>query len=597
MRYWLHLLRAALFRRLPEDPLDGKTSKGDFTSLGLLKPYLKRHLKSVVVGVVIILGNALLAFPMPLINRALVDKVILGRRLDLLLWVVLAIVVVKVLGSAASMAQTYIFTRLQNDVSLDLQRNLLDHIMELPKAFFDDKEVGYLMSRVSNDAQGITWFFSQTMVNILSNVLRFIGAAVFLFLLEWRLAMITILALPLLAVIVRFFSPHIRALSHQGMEQHANVMSRFQETLSSIPLIKAFTTEQKESERVVEELKTSQRIYLEQNVAWSAISSIFSLVPDIAKGVALILGVIWIINGEWTPGSLLAFISYLGYVFGPAMSLANVNIELQDSIAALDRVSVLMQAVPEDKGGGLKVEHLRGQVKFDQVYFSYNASQKVLEDISFEVNPGEHIALVGASGVGKTTIISLLLRFYKPTSGVILFDGIPAEDYNLNSLRQRLGYVSQSTQILAGTLREIMSYGNPRVTEEELVQAARVAGLYDMIHDLPQGFDTRVAEKGMNLSEGQKQRISIARALIKDPDILIMDEPTSALDSPVEKSIFDSLPRQVLGKTLLVAAHSVSTIRRADRVLVLKEGRISGFDTHTALMATDAYYRSIMDAM
>lgn len=596
IRHWFELLRSGFSHRTPADPLDGEISRGSFSNLSILKPYLQRHKSSVAAGAAVILAAALLSFPMPMLTRFLVDNVILGKRLDLLLWVVLAIVAVRLFSSAAGMAETYIFTRLQNDISLDLQRNLLDHTMELPKAFFDDKEVGYLMSRVSHDAQGITWFFSQTTLNILSNIIRLIGGSVFLFFLEWRLALVSMLVLPLLVLVVRVFSGRMRALSHQGMEQWAQVSSRFQETLSSIPLIKAFSTEKKESERVMGELKASQRINLEQNVAWSLISSVFSIVPDIAKGVSLILGVIWIINSEWTLGSLLAFISYLGYVFGPAMSLANVNIELQNSLAALDRVSVLLNAVPEDKGGGLEVAHLRGEVSFERVDFAYNNTQKVLEDLTFEVKPGENIAIVGASGVGKTTLISLLLRFYKPTGGVIRFDGVEAGEYDLQSLRRRLGYVSQSTQMMAGTIREILNYGSEGATEEQLLHAAQVAGIADFILGLPGKFDSPVGEKGVNLSEGQKQRLSIARALIKDPDILIMDEPTAALDSIVERSIFDALPEEVKNKTLFIAAHRLSTIKRADRIIVLEDKHLVGFGTHEELISSDAYYRSLMDA-
>lgn len=595
MRHWFELLSSGFSRQPTEDPLSGETSKGSLSSLKVLKPYLKKHYKLVLSGILIIFLVSLLAFPTPLVNRFLIDDVIMAKRLDLLVWVVAALVVIKIGSGATSMAQTYIFTKLQNDVSIDLQRNLLDHLLELPKAFFDEEETGYLMSRVSMDAQGITWFFSQTTVNIISNVLRLIGGAAFLFWLEWRLALISLLILPLLVLVIRVFSSRIHALSHRGMEQRANVNSRLQETLSSIPLIKAFTSEEKESQRVIEELENSQRITMEQNVAWSMISSVLSFVPDVARAVVLILGVIWIIQDEWTLGSLLAFQSYMGFVFGPAMFLANVNIELQNALAALERVTVLMGVVPEDKGGGVSVSHLQGAVKFSQVSFAYSEDEKVLEDVSFEVQPGEHIAIVGSSGVGKTTLISLLMRFYQPHSGEILYDGVPAAEYNLQELRQRLGYVAQSTQLLAGTLRETLCYGSPDGAEDELERVIQIAGLDEFIHGLPDGLDTIISEKGANLSEGQKQRLAIARALLKDPDILIMDEPSAALDSLVERSIFNNLPREVTGKTLFIAAHRISTIQRADRVLLLKDKHLVGFDTHDGLQKTNEYYRSLMN--
>ena len=520
----------------------------------------------------------------------------LGKHLEWLLWAVLALIVVKALSAVSGIVEQYSFSRFQLAITLDMQHTILDHTLQLPKTFFDDKEVGYLMSRVVSDVQGLSWFFSQTVVYIFTNLLRFIGGIIFLFFLEWRLALVTIIVLPLLVFSVNEFSKRMRILSHNSMEQNANIYTRFQETLSSVPLIKAFVSEGQESQRVIDSVKTAQVISMEQTVVSSVANTVINLVPDIAKAVVLFAGAYLVIKGSWTIGSLLAFQSYLGYVYGPALSLAGINLQLQNALASLDRVSALLEVTPESEPGvGKKVEHLNGAIKFEHVYFSYNKEETILEDISFNVKCGEHIAIVGPSGVGKTTLISLLLRFYLPLRGEIFFDNIDASEYALDSLRQRIGYVSQSTLLLAGTIGENLCYGNQSASSEEIEKAVRTAEIYEFIMGLPQKYDSIVGEKGVNFSEGQKQRLSIARALIKDPDILIMDEPTAALDSLTESMIFETLPTKIRGKTLLMIAHRLSTIKNSDKILVLTDKHQSSFGTHAELMDNNLYYRSLIE--
>jgi ABC-type multidrug transport system fused ATPase/permease subunit len=314
-----------------------------------------------------------------------------------------------------------------------------------------------------------------------------------------------------------------------------------------------------------------------------------------AKVGVLALGAYWVIRGQWSLGSLLAFIAYLAYVFGPAQFLASANLQLQNARAALERVSALYDIIlEEDIGAGEKAERLRGEIEFKNVSFSYNDREPVLDQISFHIRPGERVAIVGPSGVGKTTLVSLILRFYKPSAGEIYFDGRPAEDYELGSLRRRIGYVSQSVLLTSGTVGENLRYGNPEAGEEEIVRAAIVADIHDFIESLPGGYETEIGEKGVRLSEGQKQRLSLARALVKDPDILVLDEPTSALDSQTEKTIFQSLPSVIKNKSLFVVAHRLSTIMNADRIFLLDQNQLIAIGTHESLLQSNDYYRSIV---
>jgi ABC-type multidrug transport system fused ATPase/permease subunit len=594
---WLNYLKQGLSQELPpSDQIAGQAKPADpQAAIRALLPFMRPHWRTGLLGALLILFSTLLAFPQPLIYRFLVDDVILARQLNLLPWAILLFAGIKILAMGTELWQDYFLHNFEQAVILDIQKDLLDHTLRLPKAFFDKKEIGYLISRISSDVGGLQWFFSGTVVYLISSLLQFIGGLAFLFYLEWRLALACTILLPILVVSNRYFSTRLRTLSHRNMEQRAAILQHLQETIASIPLIKAFSSESRESQRVGQTFEGGRQISMEQNVVSSVAALAIKVIPDLARAIVLIAGAYLAIQGEWTLGSLLAFSSFLGYVLSPAMYLANANLSLQNALASLERVMGLFDIVPEENlNTGILPDQLQGHIEFKGVSFAYGVEDAVLENISFTIQPGERVAIVGPSGVGKTTLVSLILCFYKPTAGEIYFDGTPLSDYNLPALRRRIGYVSQSSLLLSGTFDENLRYGNPEARQEDVEKAAKAAGIHDFIIQLPQGYDSKIDERAVNLSEGQKQRLSIARALIKSPDILILDEPTAALDSIVERSIFAALPRFIQGKTLFVVAHRLATIQDSDRILLLNEKELVAMGTHAQLLAENAFYRELV---
>jgi subfamily B ATP-binding cassette protein MsbA len=596
MQTWFTYLKQGLSRKMPEDSISGIRGYSSLkANLKNLFPYFKRHRRRGMLGCLLIAAATLCAFPPPLITRYLVDNVILGRQVGLLAGAILLLIGCLAAEKLARLLEDFYFARFEQSITLDIQQDLIDRVLHFPKSFFDDKQTGYLQSRLTEDVDGIRWFFSSTIVHVISNLLRFIGGVVFLFYLEWRLSIAVLILLPGLVGMIRYFSGRIHILSHQAMEHKADVSGYFQESLSEASLIKAYANEDRARNHLMSSFKKVFQINLEQRAINSLAGLSINAMPGLARIISLAVGAVWVIKGQWTIGSLLAFQAYLAYVFGPAQFLASSNLQFQKALAALERVSAIFDIAPEDnRKDGRKVDKLMGDIEFRKVSFGYNGYEPVLKDISLHIRPGERVALVGPSGIGKTTLVSLILRFYQAAGGEIYFDGLPASDYHTDSLRRRIGYASQNPKVLSATVFENLSYGDPQAAKEQILQAARISAIHDDIEKLPQSYETVIGEKGLTLSEGQKQRLSIARALVKDPDILILDEPTSALDSMTEKSIFDALPSQVSGKTLIVASHRISTVRQADRIILLNASGSADIGTHESLLESSDYYRSMV---
>ena len=596
MQTWFSYLKQGLARKMPENRFSGNQKYGSLkTTLKSLLPYFKRHRHQGLMGCLLIAAGTLLALPPPLITRYLVDDVIIGRQAGFLAGAILLLVGCLACEKIARVFEEFYFARFEQYVTLDIQQGLIDKVLHFPKSFFDDQQTGYLQSRLTEDVDGIRWFFSSTIVYAFSNALRFLGGIIFLFYLQWKLSIAVLIILPGLIWVIRFFSGRIHLLSHRIMEHKAEVTGQVQESLSEVILIKAHANEGHTRKRLMSSIRNVFQISLEQNVITSLAGISINAMPGLARIVVLALGAFWIIEDQWTIGSLLAFQAYLAYVFGPAQILASSNLQFQKALAALERISTIFDITPEyNRKDGRQVDRLKGDIEFRNVSFCYNGHEPVLKDISLHIRPGERVALVGPSGIGKTTLLSLILRFYRTTLGEIYFDGRPASDYNTQSLRRRIGYASQNPKILSGTVLENLRYGNPDADREHVIQVARLAAIHGDIEKLPHQYETLIGAKGLNLSEGQKQRLSIARALVKAPDILILDEPTSALDSMTEQSIFDALPSQVNGRTMFVASHRVSTVKHANRILLLNENGIADIGTHESLLDSSDYYRSMV---
>jgi ABC-type bacteriocin/lantibiotic exporter with double-glycine peptidase domain len=593
---WFAYFKGGLSRKPAEDRIAGQgrssTIKADLKNL---RPYLDRHWRKGILGLLLILIASFLGLPQPLITRYIVDDVVMARQLSLLAGAIFLLAALAITEKVMGLLETFCFARFEQHMTLDIQQDLIEHTLSSPKSFFDTTQTGYLMSRVALDVEGLRWFFSSTSVYIISNAVRFLGGLGLLFYLEWRLALIVLILLPGIVLAVRYFSTKLHILSQQGMEQQARISSQFQESLSSVSLIKAFASEARAVRHLMSELRRAFQISLEQTTVGSIANMTISAMPGLARAGVLALGAYWVIQDQWTLGSLLAFQAYMGYVSGPAQFLATSNLELQKALAALRRVSALFDIVPEENvGTGQKVDRLTGNVEFRNVSFSYDERDPVLKDVSFHVKARERVAITGPSGAGKTTLVSLILRLYRPTGGEVYFDGLPASEYEVGSLRRRIGYVSQSTRLLSGTIMENLRYGNPDASEEQVLSAARIADLHPFITTLPSGYETEIGENGVHLSEGQRQRVSISRALVKDPDILILDEPTAALDRATEESVMRSIATLVPNKTLFVVTNRLPVLMSSDRVILLNESRLVGIGTHPSFWETNDYYRSVV---
>ncbi len=572
---WLNTLKSGLSCRTAGDRVGDAAVSGSFrAALARFYPFVRCHGGNAIAGGVFILFSTLVGFAPPLVTRYLVDDVILGRQMGLLAVGVLLLVACLAAEKLLRMAEEFCFARFEQLMLRDIQKDLLARSLALPKAFFDEHQTGYLTRRITEDVDGLRVLFSGFAFNMIGQALRLFGGACFLLYLEWRIALVVMALLPGLAWGLRYVSEKIHFLSRRRLEHQAETAGMIQESLEGASTVKAFAAESRTRERIMSCVEKQLQVTLEQSLIGSLAGALIQSVPGIGRAVALTAGAVLVIRGEWTLGSLLAFQAYLGVVFGPAQFLSSANLQLQRARAALERVAALFAIRAEDpQAGGIRISRLRGEIEFRRVGFSYGGRPPVLSDLSLHVNPGESVAIMGPTGVGKSTLLSLLLLFYKPSAGEIYFDNRPASGYDLAALRRRVGYVPQRPRMMSGSILDNLRFGSPDASMPQVTAAARLAGIHEEVLAFPNGYETPVGEGGLKLSEGQKQRLALAQALVADPDILILDEPTSALDGPAERSLLEALNRWREDRTVLVVTHRASTARLCDRVVALDADR------------------------
>jgi subfamily B ATP-binding cassette protein MsbA len=475
---------------------------------------------------------------------------------------------------------------------------LYEHIEHLSPSFFSKHKTGDIIQRLYSDTTQIQSLISTRLINILMNVISAVGIILILLLLDATLTFITLLVFPLFALTSIYFGKKIRVRERRVREKSGEMLSFFQETIGLMPVVQSFVREKTEAIRHLKKSRELIGLSLAGTLLFSASGAITGLLVTLATTFVYWYGGRSVFAGTLTLGGLIAYSTYVGKLFGPISALVGQNQGIQAALVSIDRVFEFLDVKPEVKSAkdAVELKRVRGQIIFDGVNFSYDGRSPILKDINLRIEPGESVALVGGSGSGKSTIASLLLRFYDPKKGSVRVDGRDLRNINLASLRSHTGVVSQDVTLFNTTILENIRYGRHGASDDEVIAAAYLANIGQFIEEfLPDKFDTVVGERGARLSGGQKQRINVARVILKNPAILILDEATSALDSESERSVQAVLDYLMQGRTTLIIAHRFSTIKNVDRIVVLDSGQIVEVGTHEQLYESGGLYRQLYD--
>jgi len=563
--------------------------------LHYLRPYRRLALLTLLAAAC---ATAMELLP-PWLVKVVIDDVIQGTRMGLLPWVLGGLVASYALKTTFASLRIRLNNRLEQTVVHDLRSHIFSALQRLSISYFEDRSTGEIMSRVTNDTEHVERIFIDGLEGALTACLTLIGITSMLFLLNWKLALLSLLPIPLLMVSASWFTKTVHGYYHHIRKGSGELSSYLQDALSGIRETMGFSKQGYEQQR----FDRLSRAYSDSNLKamylWSIYSPGMMFLGSLGTVLILWYGAGEVQQGRLTLGELVLFLSYLALFYVPINQIHSVNHMLQHALAASERVFEVLDTVPDvyDRPGVVTPDvRVRGEVKFEQVTFHYRPEVSVLKGLTVSVRPGERVALVGPSGAGKSTLVKLLMRFYDVTGGAILIDGNDLRDLPLRYVRDHIGFVQQEPFLFNGSVRDNILYGDLAASEQQLEQAARAARAHEFIVDLPEAYDTWIGERGIKLSVGQKQRVSIARVLLKDPPIVVFDEATSNIDTETEVKIREALNELTKGRTTIIIAHRLSTLHDAHRILVMDEGRLVEEGRHDELLGRGGLYATLYDA-
>ena len=557
----------------------------------LAYPYRRRAAFSIVAMIAVTLSS----LAVPYLLKVAIDGGIVAEDLDVLTWVIVAFIAVSLVNLGASYLQTYLTSWVGSHIIYDLRRQLFAHLQKLSLDFFSRQKTGWIVSRLTNDIDALDQLVTEGVTSLVTNSLMFIGSIVFLFILDWRLALAVFCVMPLLLIATLMFRSRSAVAYAQVRNKIGDVSAHLQESISGVKVLKAFRRERSDYER----LQVANAAYRDANMRTVVQSGVYFPFVELVSAVAVVV-VIWyggtlVGGGAIEVGVLVAFIGYLNSFFDPLQQLSQLYNTFQASMAAVQKIYTVLDTDPDmlDAPDAVDLPDVNGSVELKDVTFGYDVDKPVLRDIELTIPAGKTVALVGATGAGKSTVIKLLARFYDPDEGAVLIDGHDLRRVTQHSLREQLAVVPQEAFLFSGSVLDNIRFARPSAGDEEVKRVARIVGVHDFVSGLPDGYDTEVQEGGSALSTGQRQLISFARALLADPRILILDEATSSVDAESEHRIERAMEVLFSGRTSIIVAHRLSTVRYADEIVVVDGGRIVERGTHDELVAAEGRYAGL----
>ena len=557
-----------------------------------LLQYIRPYLKRLALAIVCIVVAAACNLYLPWIIKDMVDKVLAEKDMVMLYVICVSIVVVFLIRGIFYYGQSYLVSYIGQKVVIDVREVMFRKFQRMPMAYFDKHQTGETMSYITNDVAAIQSALVDQLIEMVTEGSILIGSIAMMIYLDWKLSLLTLVVIPLVGQAMKIFGRKLKRNGTVIQERAAEITSLLQESISSIRVVKSFVREDYEIKRFINQNILNFQAAMKNVQLTSLLTPTVEFLAAVSVTFIVGFGGYEVVNGQMTAGALVAFLTYAVNLANPVKRLARVYGNLQRAMAAVDRVFAVID-LPEpisDKEDAKSLPKIQGHVEVKNVTFGYKEGVNALEDVSLDVKPGQMIAFVGPSGAGKSTIANLIPRFYEINGGSISIDGYDIRDVKLDSLREQIGIVPQETMLFSTTVMENIRYGRLDATDEEVIEAAKAANADSFIRELPQGYDTTIGERGLNLSGGQRQRMAIARAILKNPQILILDEATSALDTESEKIVQAALDSLMVGRTSFVIAHRLSTIFNADQIYVIDGGRIKEHGTHEELLQQGGLY-------